>query len=133
MYELPDRHQASFHHDAAKPESMMGYTQVAVNAEAKLLDLTRQNLARNIVADTSMQAASDRSHCLITLTVCRHLPDGPVMRGKLTFVKLAGEIQSTTTTTHEHLYTIVREESVKKQCVCQTCTRLGGHELYWPR
>jgi len=39
-----------------------------------------------------MNLASSRSHCLITLTVQRHLPDGTVMHGKLVLVDLAGKI-----------------------------------------
>ncbi len=58
--------------------------------ETELVELTQQGLARRTVASTSMNAASSRSHCLITLTVQRHLPDGSVMHGKLTLVDLAG-------------------------------------------
>ena len=64
--------------------------QVAVSNETELVELTQQGLARRTVASTSMNAASSRSHCLITLTVQRHLPDGSVMHGKLTLVDLAG-------------------------------------------
>ena len=69
---------------------MHALAQVTVTNERKLEQLTQQGLARRTVASTSMNAASSRSHCLITLTVQRHLPDGSVMHGKLTLVKLAG-------------------------------------------
>lgn len=64
-----------------------------MSKESNLVELTQQALAKRTVASTSTgspDAASDRSHCLITLTVERHLPDGSVMHGKLTLVDLAG-------------------------------------------
>ena len=68
--------------------------QVAVSNESELVELTQQGLARRTVASTCMNAVSSRSHCLITLTVQRHLPDGSVMHGKLTLVDLAGKTLS---------------------------------------
>ena len=63
---------------------------MAVANEGELAALTQQGLSRRTVASTCMNAGSSRSHCLITLTVQRHLPDGAVMHGKLTLVDLAG-------------------------------------------
>ena len=59
---------------------------------SELVGLAQQGLARRTVASTSMNAASSLFHCLITLTVQRHLPDGSVTHGKLTLVDLAGMI-----------------------------------------
>lgn len=73
-------------------ESIHAPAQVAVTNESKLVELTQQGLARRTVASTCMNLASSRSHCLITLTVQRHLPDGTVMHGKLVLVDLAGKI-----------------------------------------
>ena len=74
---------------------------MAVANEGELAALTQQGLSRRTVASTCMNAASSRSHCLITLTVQRHLPEGAVMYGKLTLVDLAGRrieaLQNTTT------------------------------------
>ena len=63
---------------------------MAVANEGELEALTQQGLARRTVASTCMNAASSRSHCLITLTVQRRLPDGGLLHGKLTLVDLAG-------------------------------------------
>lgn len=63
---------------------------MAVANEGDLAALTQQGLSRRTVASTCMNAGSSRSHCLVTLTVQRHLPDGAVMHGKLTLVDLAG-------------------------------------------
>ena len=63
---------------------------MAVANEGELEALTQQGLARRTVASTCTNAASSRSHCLITLTVQRRLPDGGLMHGKLTLVDLAG-------------------------------------------
>ena len=63
---------------------------MAVANEGELEALTQQGLARRTVAPTCANAASSRSHCLITLTVQRRLPDGGLMHGKLTLVDLAG-------------------------------------------
>ncbi|CAL5227935.1 g10982 [Coccomyxa viridis] len=65
-------------------------TEVAVTDYSELVELTQQALARRTMAPTSTNAASSRSHCLITFTVQRLLPDGSVMRGKLSLVDLAG-------------------------------------------
>lgn len=66
--------------------------QVAVANKGELEALTRQGLARRTVASTCTNAASSRSHCLITLIVQRRLPDGGLMHGKLTLVDLAGRV-----------------------------------------
>ena len=63
---------------------------MAVANEGELEALTQQGLARRTVASTCTNAASSRSHCLITLTVQRRLPDGGLMHGKLILVDLAG-------------------------------------------
>ena len=57
----------------------------------ELVRLMQQGLARRPVAPTSMNAASSRSCCLITLTVQRHPRDGSVMHGKLTLVEMAAK------------------------------------------
>lgn len=48
--------------------------QVPVANESELVGLTQRGLARRTVAATCMNAASSRSHCLITLMVQRGLP-----------------------------------------------------------
>ncbi len=62
--------------------------------EKEPVDLSKQGLARRIMASTSMNAASSRPYVLITLTVQRQMPDGSVTRSKLAFVNLGGTIQS---------------------------------------
>ena len=68
--------------------------QVAVTDKSGLLQLTQQALARRTAESTGSGAASDRSNCLITLAVQRHLPCGSVIHGKLTLIDLAGKLST---------------------------------------
>lgn len=70
--------------------AVAGATEVCVTDEAQLVGLMHAGLAARAVTATNMNAASSRSHCIVTVGVEKACPDGSVVAGKLRMVDLAG-------------------------------------------
>ena len=74
-----------------------GATQLPVRGEGECMRVALAGLSQRAVASTAMNAASSRSHCIVTLSVDRLYPDGGLKCSKLCLVDLAGSERSSRT------------------------------------
>jgi hypothetical protein len=67
-----------------------GLVQLPLASLADAIELMRLGEQRRAVACTDMNAASSRSHAVISVTVDQTFPDGSIRRSKVNFADLAG-------------------------------------------
>jgi ribonuclease PH len=67
-----------------------GLVQLPLASLADAIELMRLGEQRRAVACTDMNAASSRSHAVISVTVDQTFPDGSMRRSKVNFADLAG-------------------------------------------
>ncbi|GLC44581.1 hypothetical protein PLESTB_001321400 [Pleodorina starrii] len=102
--------------DAVRGVYIEGATELGVTDEQQLVDFMTRGLAQRAVSATSMNEASSRSHCIVTVRVNRTLPDGTVQVGKLVMVDLAGSERADRT--HAAGATLVEGSLINKSLSC---------------
>ena len=68
---------------------MAGISEVVFTSYAELQGLLSDGLGNRSVASTGMNAASSRSHCIVTFHICRHHSSEASCHSKLQLVTLA--------------------------------------------
>ncbi|EFJ40297.1 Kif5 kinesin, partial [Volvox carteri f. nagariensis] len=102
--------------DAVRGVYIEGATELGVTDEQQLVDFMTRGLAQRAVSATSMNEASSRSHCIVTVRVNRTLQDGTLQVGKLVMVDLAGSERADRT--HAAGTTLVEGSLINKSLSC---------------